>query len=130
MIVPATPAPLESAGTASTAMTVSASLDSQVGKWLPWKRGLYSVRVKSSIFPGRVLPLSLHVLVLREESGRGGDGGRSQLCSGDPHCGWEGTGSMAGAFTEIIDKDLSDVICASFMILSVNNSDYHQFFLP
>ena len=31
------------------------------------------------------------------ESGRGGDGGRSQLCSGDPHCGWEGTGSMAGA---------------------------------
>src|SRR5574337_734464 len=30
------------------------------------------------------------------ESGRGGDGGRSQLCSGDPHCGWEGTGSMAG----------------------------------
>ena len=31
------------------------------------------------------------------EPGRGGDGGRSQLCSGDPHCGWEGTGSMAGA---------------------------------
>src|SRR5574342_487675 len=31
------------------------------------------------------------------ESGRGGDGGRSQLCSGDPHCGWEGTGSVAGA---------------------------------
>ena len=30
-------------------------------------------------------------------TGRGGDGGRSQLCSGDPHCGWEGTGSMAGA---------------------------------
>ena len=66
MIVLATPAPLESAGTASTAMTVSASLDSQVGKWLPWKRGLYRVRVKSSIFPGRVLPLSLHVLVLRD----------------------------------------------------------------
>ena len=26
------------------------------------------------------------------EPGRGGDGGRSQLCSGDPHFGWEGTG--------------------------------------
>src|SRR5574337_694384 len=31
------------------------------------------------------------------EPGRGGDGGRAPLCSGDPHCGWEGTGSMAGA---------------------------------
>lgn len=37
MIVPATPAPLESAETVSTGMTVSASLASQVGKWLPWK---------------------------------------------------------------------------------------------
>lgn len=66
MTVLATPAPLESAGTASTAMTVSASLDSQVGKWLPWKQGLYRVRVKSPIFPGQVLPLCLHVLVLRD----------------------------------------------------------------
>src|SRR5574340_1096531 len=31
------------------------------------------------------------------EPGRGGDGGRSQLCTGDPHCGWEGTGSKIGA---------------------------------
>src|SRR5574340_997505 len=30
------------------------------------------------------------------EPGRGGDGGGSQLCAGDPHCGWEGAGSMAG----------------------------------
>ena len=33
------------------------------------------------------------------ESGRGGDGRRSQLCSGDPHCGWEGTASVAGAWS-------------------------------
>ena len=65
MIVLATPAPLESAGTASTAMTVSASLASQVGKWLPWNGGLYRVRVKSPIFLGQVLPLSLHTLVQR-----------------------------------------------------------------
>lgn len=44
MIVPATPAPLESAGMASTAMTVSASQASQVGKWLPWEEGLHRLR--------------------------------------------------------------------------------------
>lgn len=44
MIVPATPAPSESAGMASTAMTVSASLASQVGKWLLWEEGHYRGR--------------------------------------------------------------------------------------
>lgn len=52
MTAPATPAPLGFAGMASTAMTVSASLASQVGKRLPWKGGLYRVRVKSPIFLG------------------------------------------------------------------------------
>ena len=33
-------------------------------------------------------------------------------------------------FTEISDKDLPDIICASFVVLSVDYSNYHQFSLP
>jgi hypothetical protein len=32
--------------------------------------------------------------------------------------------------TEIPDKDPPDVICASFVVLSVDYSNYHQFSLP
>lgn len=63
MIVPATRAPSESAGTLSTAMTVSASPASQVGKRLPWKGRLYRATVESPVFLGWVLSLSLHSLV-------------------------------------------------------------------
>ena len=31
---------------------------------------------------------------------------------------------------QIPDKDLPDVICASFVVLSVDYSNYHQFSLP
>src|SRR5574337_1155472 len=56
--------------------------------WSPWCRwAAHRERARGGAKPGGA----------GRESGRGGDGGRSQLCSGDPHCGWEGTGSMAGA---------------------------------
>src|SRR5574339_359700 len=56
--------------------------------WSPWCRwAAHRERARGGAKPGGA----------GRESGRGGDGGRSQLCSGDPHCGWEGTGSVAGA---------------------------------
>src|SRR5574341_775760 len=56
--------------------------------WSPWCRwAAHRERARGGAKPGGA----------GRESGRGGDGGRSQLCSGDPHCGWEGTGSMAAA---------------------------------
>lgn len=42
-------------------MIVSASLASQVRKWLLWKRGLYRVRVNSPIFLGQVFLLSMYI---------------------------------------------------------------------
>src|SRR5574337_986726 len=57
------------------------------GRGSPGARGEGGQRARGGAKPGGA----------GREPGRGGDGGRSQLCSGDPHCGWEGTGSMAGA---------------------------------